>query len=292
MKLFADPLMRMILGGTKRDASLLLHSGLFDLGFYASQVYDHEKPSISHFLKQGWRRGLSPSPFFDSVFYLLANPDVKKAGWNPAMHYIRHGWREGRTPHPRFDIAGYIAGHPHVDFQSIDPLQHCIEHYRSLEWGGGASGTMAAGTIDYRALVAEQRQVEALFDREYYNSMYEDIREPGIDPFLHYTRHGWRENRNPSPEFDTWYFLKNHPEFAVSQKLAVASIRARRDAHALEIALARFASTHDGLPLYTPGSRHGHALPGAACRSRERRGRDFGLPNRASPKSAIPSISS
>ncbi|MGA7386142.1 MAG: hypothetical protein WBW81_16035, partial [Methylocella sp.] len=168
-------------------------------------------------MKHGWRRGLSPSPFFDSVFYTLTYADVKKAGWNPVLHYIRHGWREGRTPHPRFDIAGYIAGHPHVDFQSTDPLRHCIEHYRSLEWTGGSSGPAAAGTIDYQVLAAEQRQVEALFDREYYDSMYEDIREAGFDPFLHYTRHGWRENRNPSPEFDTWYFFKVHPEFADSQ---------------------------------------------------------------------------
>ena len=217
MKPFVDPLMGVILGRTKRDAALLLQSGLFDLGFYASQVGAHEKPSLSQFLKHGWRRGLSPSPFFDSVFYTLTYADVKKAGWNPVLHYIRHGWREGRTPHPRFDIAGYIAGHPHADFQSIDPLRHCIEHYHSLEWGGGASGPMAAGPVDYRVLAAEQRQVEALFDREYYDSMYEDIREAGIDPFLHYIRHGWRENRNPSPEFDTWYFFKNHPEFSDSQ---------------------------------------------------------------------------
>ena len=70
-----------------------------------------------------------------------------------------------------------LAGHPHADFQSIDPLRHCIEHYRSLEWGGGASKPAVAGTIDYPALALEQGQLEALFDREYYISMYEDIRE-------------------------------------------------------------------------------------------------------------------
>ncbi|MDQ6703198.1 MAG: glycosyltransferase [Pseudomonadota bacterium] len=232
MKPFVDPFLGMILGRTKRDATLLLQSGLFDLGFYASQVGAHEKPSLSHFLQHGWRRGLSPSPFFDSVFYTLTYADVKKAGWNPVLHYIRHGWREGRTPHPRFDIAGYIAGHPHVDFQSIDPLRHCIEHYRSLEWGGGASKPAAPGTIDYPALASEQGQLEALFDREYYISMYEDVREAGTDPFLHYTWHGCRENRNPSPEFDTWYFLKNHPEFADAQDSPLHQfVRAGMPAH-------------------------------------------------------------
>ena len=77
---FVDQLMGMIFGRTKRDAALLLQSGLFDLGFYASHVGAHEKPSLLQFLKHGWRRGLSPSPFFDSVFYTLAYADVKKAG--------------------------------------------------------------------------------------------------------------------------------------------------------------------------------------------------------------------
>ena len=264
MKPFVDPLMGMILGRTKRDATLLLQSGLFDLGFYASQVGAHEKPSLSHFLKHGWRRGLSPSPFFDSMFYLLTYADVKKAGWNPVMHYIRHGWQEGRTPHPRFDIAGYIAGHPNVDFQSIDPLRHCIEHYRLLEWGGGGSKPAAPGIIDYPALASEQGQLEALFDREYYISMYEDVREAGIDPFHHYTYtlHGWRENRNPSPEFDTWYFLKNHPEFADAQASPLHQfVRAGMPAHWK-------LRSPDSVTL-DPASQN-HAAAAAAAKSRLR----------------------
>ena len=211
--------------------------GLFDLGFYACQVEAHEKPSLYHFLEHGWRRNVSPSPYFDSAFYLLANEDVRKDGCNPVLHYIRYGWREGRRPHPRFDVAGYIGSHPHVDFGSTDPLQHCIKNYRSLEWRGGASKPGLPGPINYGALAAEWRQLEALFDRDYYLSTYDDVRETGIDPFLHYVQHGWRENRNPCPEFDTWYFLKNHPEFAVAQEFAFASVRARGDARTMEAPL-------------------------------------------------------
>jgi O-antigen biosynthesis protein len=232
MKRFANGLTGILLGRTRRDASLLLQSGLFDLGFYASQVDAHEKPSISHFLNRGWRGGLSPSPYFDSTFYLVAYADVRKDNWNPVLHYIRHGWREGRTPHPCFDVAKYIARHPHIDFGLIDPLRHCIEHYHSLEWSGGASNPGVPRTIDYRALAAEKRQLEALFDREYYLSMYEDVQAAGVDPFRHYAQSGWREDRNPSPEFDTWYFLKNFPEFANAQDSPLHQfVRAGRPAH-------------------------------------------------------------
>jgi hypothetical protein len=140
MKLLADPLMAMILGRTKRDATLLLQSGLFDLGFYASQVCAHEKPSISHFLKHGWRRGLSPSPFFDGVFYTVAYADVKNAGWNPVLHYIRHGWREGRTPHPCFDIAGYIAECRFPIDQSVTALHRALSLARMGRRGLRAHG--------------------------------------------------------------------------------------------------------------------------------------------------------
>lgn len=44
------------------------------------------------------------------------------------------------------------------------------------------------------------------FDSAYYLASYPDVAEIGIDPFLHYCRHGWRELRNPSPFFDAaWY---------------------------------------------------------------------------------------
>ena len=44
--------------------------------------------------------------------------------------------------------------------------------------------------------------------------MYPDIQGADIDPFVHYTYHGWRENRNPSFAFDTWYCLKTNPALA------------------------------------------------------------------------------
>jgi O-antigen biosynthesis protein len=217
MNFFAGPLKSLMIGRRRRDAKLLIKSGLFDPRFYASQVSPRENPSLAQFLNKGWKGGASPSPFFDAIFYARSYSDVKEGGWNPVMHYIRHGWREGRTPHPGFDVNRYIAFHPQVDFKTIDPLQHCIRTYRSIKWVAGVSSFERPDAAPYSEFASEQRQLDALFDAEYYLSMYEDIREAGIDPFLHYALHGWRENRNPSPEFDTWYFLKKHPEFADAQ---------------------------------------------------------------------------
>ena len=53
---------------------------------------------LEHYCKQGWRKGLSPSPFFDSAWYLRAYQDVADAEMEPLTHYLQHGIRECRFP--------------------------------------------------------------------------------------------------------------------------------------------------------------------------------------------------
>ncbi|WP_295244112.1 hypothetical protein [uncultured Brevundimonas sp.] len=45
-----------------------------------------------------------------------------------------------------------------------------------------------------------------LFDRAYYLGVNHDVMEAGMDPFIHFVRHGHAEGRSPSPYFDAkWY---------------------------------------------------------------------------------------
>jgi hypothetical protein len=198
----------------QRDAKVLIESGLFEPEFYAAQVNESESPNLNHFLKKGWKRGADPSRFFDTKFYLRTNSDVRIAGWNPVMHYIRHGWREGRIPHPDFHADRYITDHPQIDFTAIDPLQHCVQQCKSIKWTTYAS-PIHATTHYFQSY--EPSQLGELFDAEYYSSMYPDVKKSGLDPFHHYSLYGWRLNYNPSPEFDTWFFLRNYPEFIGAQ---------------------------------------------------------------------------
>ena len=55
-----------------------------------------------------------------------------------------------------------------------------------------------------------------MFDSEYYQDQYPDIKEGGIDPLLHFVRFGWREGRNPNRHFSTEYYLKTNPDIAAS----------------------------------------------------------------------------
>ncbi len=53
---------------------------------------------------------------------------------------------------------------------------------------------------------AEVEAVRELFDLEYYLDKYADIRNSGVDPFEHFMIHGWKEERNPSQEFDVSFY--------------------------------------------------------------------------------------
>lgn len=73
-------------------------------------------------------RLLRNSPHFDADWYLATNPDVAKAGVDPAVHYLAHGAAEGRNPNSEFDTRFYLDAHKDVARKRINPLVHYILH--------------------------------------------------------------------------------------------------------------------------------------------------------------------
>jgi GT2 family glycosyltransferase/glycosyltransferase involved in cell wall biosynthesis len=88
---------------TIEDRLLIAKSGLFDAAAYLSDWPEAAGPGgdpITHYLREGWRKGANPGAGFDARYYLFANDDVRKSGQNPLVHYLRHGNGEGRLPLP------------------------------------------------------------------------------------------------------------------------------------------------------------------------------------------------
>jgi len=84
-----------------KDYLIIKRSGLFDPAYYLINNPDVRKADVNplmHFIKYGWREGRNPSICFDTKFYLAQNADVKRAGINPLFHYLRFGKIEGRSP--------------------------------------------------------------------------------------------------------------------------------------------------------------------------------------------------
>ncbi|WP_196491513.1 glycosyltransferase family 4 protein [Burkholderia diffusa] len=51
-----------------------------------------------------------------------------------------------------------------------------------------------------------------LFDRMWYLAMNPDVAARAVDPLEHYLEWGWREGRNPGPNFDGSQYLRHYPQ--------------------------------------------------------------------------------
>lgn len=65
-------------------------------------------------------------------------------------------------------------------------------------------------------VLPQAKQIEAikrsgLFDNTWYLNAYPDVKTAGIDPVVHYVKHGASEGRNPAPSFSTLKYMNAHP---------------------------------------------------------------------------------
>ncbi len=59
---------------------------------------------------------------------------------------------------------------------------------------------------------AEGRDPNPLFDSDWYLDRYPDVRAAGVNPVVHYLRYCAREGRDPNPFFDTDWYLNEYPD--------------------------------------------------------------------------------
>lgn len=140
-------------------------------------------------------------PHFDTAYYLAIYRDVRESGLNALDHYLQHGWREGRKPRQDFDPAFYLAQNDDVRQSGINPFYHY------LAVGQAQGRPVQRGLDDF-----ERSTIAAHFDRDHYLNTYDDVRRAGVDPLDHFILMGWREKRNPTPDFDTAFYLARNDD--------------------------------------------------------------------------------
>jgi 4-hydroxybenzoate polyprenyltransferase len=159
----------------------------------------------------------------DQAWYLATYPDVAAAGVDPVRHYLQIGWREGRDPRPDFSTRGYLAAHKEVARARQNPFIHYLRHHSGTESPSDAS----LGKSDEKLAHGERG-----LDQAWYLATYPDVAAAGLDPVGHALEIGWREGRDPRPDFSTRGYLAADEE--------VARARQNRFLHYLrEDALAR-----------------------------------------------------
>ena len=79
---------------------LFSRSTYFDRKWYRARMSLTERwqDPLWHFIHRGGVEGRSPSPHFDSAYYLEKNDDVRVSRLNPLYHFLAHGKAERRLP--------------------------------------------------------------------------------------------------------------------------------------------------------------------------------------------------
>jgi len=134
---------------------------------------------------------------FDAAHYLAVNGDVREAGLDPLIHYMSAGWREGRNPAPGFDAAWYAETH---DIGDQNPLLHWLRQGRDK---GLATAPEGAGLGAGKIAESDLDALRAAFDADFYLARNPDVREAGLNPFLHWVMHGRDEGRPGQPRRDS-----------------------------------------------------------------------------------------
>lgn len=162
---------------------------------------------ISEFLTKGWAAILRPkvrptlAPHFDVEFYLSQNPDVAETQADPLDHFIEIGWHEERDPAPWFSVRYYLENAPDVRKANINPFFH----YLCQGKAEGRSTTWPEVDPGVRALV------ESEFDEGWYRSFFASEAVPD-DLIDHYLSEGWRDGLDPTSWFSTRYYLAQYPD--------------------------------------------------------------------------------
>ena len=144
---------------------------------------------------------ISKSDLFDSEWY-LSNYDIN-VDVDPLKHFLLEGSPKFYNPSPNFDVQWYLTEYNDVKKVGIHPLVHYIRF-------GRYEGRFPKPYLfdlkykrDFRMILRS-----GLFDKGWFSSFYslgEDI-----DPIYYYLEHGVELGLNPSPDFDTMWYLEEY----------------------------------------------------------------------------------
>lgn len=84
---------------------------------------------------------------------------------------------------------------------------HYLRERRSLR---------ATNSRDIDASDVELLQSSSLFDKDWYNLVYQDVAQAGTDALRHYLQIGAQEGRDPGPRFSTRLYLQRYPDVAAA----------------------------------------------------------------------------
>lgn len=189
----------------KNEMDIIRESNYFDNDYYLSTYPDvKEKNSgpVEHFCRFGYKELRNPSEKFNTKFYMEEYPDVRDSGVNPLVHYIRFGEEEGRMVLPEDVIRD-----KKTTKQIIKPPSKKTEEEPPED-----------DMLSQRNSDLELIRNSVYFDEKYYLANYPYVSNADISPLEHFYFQGWKEGKNPGPEFETKYYINKNPDVKSTKK--------------------------------------------------------------------------
>lgn len=147
------------------------------------------------------------TPEFDETYYRERYKDEVSGEKDLISHYLTQGRLKGYNPAPWFDARAYLALYPDVSVAGMEPFFHYISYGRRE---GRALPTSSHEDLEI---------VRPHFDVTYYKDNYSDIPDniTSDDQYIfHYLSQGWKEGKDPSPNFSTTDYLNLNADVRLS----------------------------------------------------------------------------
>ncbi len=174
-----------------------------------------------------WQRELTTQMgYFDEDYYLATYPDTQDAKSDPLEHFLKYGYKEKYNPHSCFDVSFYLSTYldDKNDGSDVNALLHyiCIgetkdysphrlfdvTYYNKQRFSDDAIPQYHKRALRDFLLRTNKHYINPnpIFDGEYYLEENPDVAETKSNPFLHYLKHGWKEQRDPHPLFSIAFY--------------------------------------------------------------------------------------
>ncbi|WP_174296817.1 glycosyltransferase family 4 protein [Sphingomonas bacterium] len=138
------------------------------------------------------------------IDYYRANAPGPDGGL-PAAEHVSSGRTDAGNATLSFRASRYVAAHPELLGTQQVPFLHFL------------FDTVGEHPLRDLFLALPPADVQLLcehFDTAWYLYSYPDVEAAGLDAFIHYMTAGWRERRDPSPDFSTNAYLLRYPDIA------------------------------------------------------------------------------
>ena len=250
---------------------------------------------LLHYVKSGSKSGKSPHLLFDPDWYVTQRQEIAglpppSSEWDPLADYLEIGVRHRLSPSRLVDVEHYMGQTELADGED------CVHHYMlgSEQDRVSLTPAMDAAFYTWHAPAAlemksplhhllftpaeERKKTLALFDPDYYLSVYSDIAGARACPIVHFVCFGARENRRPNGVVSDVYAASHliadpqdlaRPHFGYLRAVGPRRVRllftshdaSRSGAPAIILSLIRAFAEHANAECFTILDRGGELLP-------------------------------